>query len=60
MTSKEHQGRQVSQGCVRQPFSTGQGELKAKNLGMGRGKMGGTRDFHQTENTNIDFPIVFL
>ena len=41
-------------------FSTGQGGLKEKNLETGRGKMVGTREFHQTENTNIDFPIVFL
>ena len=63
MMSKEHQGRQVSQGCVGHLgslFSTGQGGLKEKNLETGRGKMVGTREFHQTENTNIDFPIVFL
>ena len=61
MTSKEQKGRQVSQGCVGQFFFNGARQVKRKkNLERGRGKMVGTGEFYQTENTKIDFPIVFL
>ena len=39
-------------------FSTGQDRLKDKNPGTGRGKMVGSREFHNTENTRIDFQLV--
>ena len=35
-----------------------QGRLKDKNPGTGRGKMVGRREYHNTENTRIDFQRV--